>query len=151
MDKKYVLFFISMLGACSAADVPLGARTDGMPTYQDFKLRIGKLPYRATPERSRKIVDGARALRECAPKKEVLEKMGTPDYSQSEFGPKGPNEKWLGFQWRYLLTLQSEGLVGQQVEVFFDVNDHAQWIAASGVDGVRELGGPGKMCVDGLR
>jgi len=122
---------------------------DGMPTYEEFERNIGDYPYRAKSERVAKIISGIPALTECMDKNQIQSLIGTPDYSSSSYGPKGPGEKWLGTSWMYYLTKQSS-LVNTNdstVEVFFDTKNRAHWIVPHHVDGGHEIGAVSAKCL----
>ncbi len=127
---------------------PLGPTSDGMPRYEDFEKRAGSFPYRAPAERVRKVSDGAKLLRLCMTKTEIEAVLGKPDFSQSMFGPKGPNPKWLGFSWVYYLAKRGSttNVNDPGIQVFFDTSDRAHWIVPTGIEGAREIGAPKPPC-----
>ena len=81
-------------------------------------------------------------------KSEIHALLGAPDFSQLDFGPKGPNEKWLGSSWMYYLSKRGPGvnLNDPRVEIFFDTNDRAQWIVPGGIKGAQEIGSVNERC-----
>jgi len=74
--------------------------------------------------------------------------LGTPDYSEVMSGPKGPDEKWLGWAWMYYLSKRSKAtnLNDPRVEIFFDTSYRATWIVPTGVPGAHEIGGVRERC-----
>jgi len=152
MRRITSLQLISLLitSICWSASVPdTRAIPDGMQSYNDFEKKITRYPYIASKERSDKIVAGLKKVEVCMNKKQIMQLLGPPDYSQINYGPKGPGEKWLGSSWMYFLSKESE-LVNRNdpsVSVSFDTKDRAQWIAPSNVEGAYEIGTPGKECL----
>lgn len=145
----FLLIFLLLASICWAATVPdPRAIPDGMQTYKDFERNISQYPYVASQERSTKIVAGLKKVSLCMKKEQILKLLGPPDYSQINYGSKGPEEKWQGSSWMYYLSKQSHlvNLNDPRVEVFFDTNDCANWIVPSHIEDGRELGTPGKGC-----
>ncbi len=143
------LLCVTILVAPSTqAQAPLGPASDGRPTFADFEKRVGGYPYKASPERTAAIKKGLPLLKKCMTKTEVDSLLGAPDFSQSNFGPKGPGEKWLGFGWTYYLAKRAEttNLNDPRVEIFFDTSDRAHWIVPSHIDGSHEIGAPNEKC-----
>ena len=117
---------------------------DGMPTAEEFEKGIQKYPYSAPPERTASVVTGLTKVERYMSKQQILDLLGRPDYSSINYGPKGPGEKWLGSSWTYWLSKRDSGVnvYDPCVEVFFNTNGLADWIAPSNIAGAHEIGGP---------
>jgi hypothetical protein len=151
MKRIVLLQFILLLltTACLAATGPdPTAIPDGMQTYNDFEKNIAQYPFIASQERRTRIIAGLKKVELCMKKEQILKLLGPPDFSDINYGPKGPGEKWIGSSWMYYISKQSElvNLNDPRVEVFFDTNDRAHWIAPSHIEGAHELGKAGKKC-----
>ena len=151
MKRTTLLSFIVALGVlCSGNSVLPDPKpqSDGMPTYQDFENKIQQYPYSASPERVRQIVGGIFKVTGCMTKAQIEVLLGQPDYSQLDYGPKGPGEKWLGSHWMYYISKRNSGtnLYDPSVEVFFDTSGRAHWIIPSHINGAQEIGTAGEKC-----
>jgi len=81
-------------------------------------------------------------------KAELETLLGPPDFSRLDFGPKGPGEKWLGSSWTYYLAKRdsSANEYDPRIQVYFDREDRAHWIAVTNVPGAKSLGGGHVKC-----
>lgn len=121
---------------------------DGMPTYKEFERKIRSYPYRASAKRTQQITTAVFNLEPCMEKKQIQNIMGNPDYSQSIYGPKGPAEKWQGWTWVYYIFMKSN-LANEndpKVEIFFDRQGRATWIAPTKIKGAQDKKAPGGIC-----
>lgn len=121
---------------------------DSYPSYQAFVSGIKSYPYIASAERRARINEGAKLLRRCMTKDEVSGLLGAPDHSEIDFGPKGPNERWLGSNWVFYISMQSDmvSLKDPRIEIFFDTTDRAHWLVPTGIEGASEIGAPDVVC-----
>jgi hypothetical protein len=78
-------------------------------------------------------------------KTEIVSIIGEPDYGGPMYGPKGFNSKWKGWYWKYHLVWPDTRFINEKqderIEIFFDTNDHATWIAPSDKTGLPHFGG----------
>lgn len=120
------------------------------PSYQVFVSGIRSYPYIAPAERRARIAEGAKLLHWCMTKDEVSRLLGAPDYSEINYGPKGPGERWLGSSWMFYISMQSDkvNLKNPRVEIFFDTTDRAHWLAPTGIEGANEIGAPDAVCTE---
>ena len=141
--STFLLLNSTTISAQTGQPVP-----DGMPSYDEFEAQITKYPYIALPERKNKIKLGIQRLTKCMNKSSVEELLGQPDYSKQSYGPKGPNEKWLGSNWTYYVFKESElvNLNDTMIHVFFNIADRAHWIVSSNFEGVSNIGGVQEKC-----
>jgi hypothetical protein len=63
---------------------------DGQKSYKEFRATIKSFPYSAAPEPKKQIVENYPTLRVGMTKNQVAALIGTPDYSELDFGPKRP-------------------------------------------------------------
>jgi hypothetical protein len=94
-------------------------------------------------------MEGLKSIRQCMSNTEVQALLGRPDFSQSGFGPKGPNEQWLGFSWKCYLAKKDADITNSNdpsVQVFFDTSDRAIWIVPIQIAGEEELGAYNALC-----
>jgi len=123
-------------------------KSDGMPRSEDFDRMVRQYPYRAPAARRAKIVSGFKSIAQCMLGKDIAALMGNPDFSQIDFGPKGPGEKWIGSSWTYYLEKQSD-LTNERdakVEIGFDTENRVVWATSHGFDGAREVGNVQGKC-----
>lgn len=113
-----------------------------------FVSGIRSYPYTAPAERRARIAEGAKLLHWCMTKDEVSRLLGAPDYSEINYGPKGPGERWLGSSWMFYISMQSDkvNLKDPRVEILFDTTDRAHWLAPTGIEGANEIGAPDAVC-----
>jgi hypothetical protein len=152
MMRRTILFLTLIIFATLQAKIILGQSVkpmpDGMPIYQEFEARIKEYPYIAPSERSVKILAGLPKLKRCMNKASIEALLGVPDYSDINYGPKGPGEHWLGSSWTYYLSKRST-LVNENdpcIQIFFDTDGHAQWIVPRNVKDAYEIGRVGEKC-----
>jgi hypothetical protein len=144
------LTFVTFVAVCLLVFLEGFAQpvADGMQTYEEFERKITQYPYHAKPKRMAKIISGIVKLRICMDKQQIQSLLGSPDYSRTLYGPKGPGEKWLGTSWMYFLTQESD-LVNTNdstVEVFFDTKNRAHWIVPQQIKEAREIGSFNAKC-----
>lgn len=152
MMRRIILFLTLILFTTLQAKIILGQSVkplmDGMPTFQEFDARIKEYPYVAPDERSTKILAGLPKLERCMNKASIEALLGMPDFSELNYGPKGPGEHWLGSSWTYYLSKRST-LVNENdpcIQIFFDTGGHVSWIVPRNIKGAHEIGGVGEKC-----
>ena len=135
-----------LLATCSRKPLPEPYRTDGHKSYEEFRAGIKGNSYDAPEARKQKILSNYSRLQAGMTKQEIASIIGAPDYSHANYGPKGPGEKWLGWSWDYILAWPEIEIVNEAqaewVEIFFDTEDRATWIAPSSKTKLPALGGP---------
>jgi hypothetical protein len=134
----------TLAGSPAANDKPV---PDSQKSYQEFRATIKSFPYSAPVERKNHILKNYPNLRVGMSKKEVSALIGSPDYSELDFGPKGPREHWLGSSWVYQLFKQGDdtNLYDPMIEIFFGTDGLLFWAVPSGMS---ELSQIGKCCKD---
>jgi hypothetical protein len=138
----WLLFF------CPAPTPPTETpNPDGKKTCEEFTAAIKSYPYEASQARKDRIVKNYPKLEVGMSKDQVAGWIGDPDYSRLDYGPKGPNEKWLGSSWYFYLHKTDDGanLGDPCVEIFFGTDDRATWIVPSNIDGLKEKGSPSRQ------
>jgi len=101
------LVLASVLCCSSPIAVAQQPIPDGTPSYVQFADSIREFPYYASPERILKIKRGLAQIERCMSKSQIQSLLGTPDFGQVSYGPKGPGERWLGSSWTYYLSMRS--------------------------------------------
>jgi hypothetical protein len=134
-----------LLCGCNLPAPPIGPKPkpDGKNTCEQFDASIKSYPYVASNERKDKIIQNYGKLEVGMSKDRIAELIGDPDYSQLDYGPKGPRAKWLGSNWMYYIRKQ-EDLVNMKdpcIQIFFDIDGHAHWLVPQAIDGLEEKGG----------
>jgi hypothetical protein len=121
----------------------LPGRADGRKTVEEFDAAIKSYPYEAPPPRKSRIVENYPKLAVGMSKDQVAGLIGEPDYSELDYGPKGPHEKWLGSHWMYWLRKRDSGvnMLDPCLEIFFGTDGRAHWIVPSNIAGLTEKGG----------
>jgi hypothetical protein len=116
--------------------------SDGQKSYEEFQATIKSFPYSTSPERRDLVVKNYPGLRVGMTKQQVAALIGNPDYSQQNYGPKGPGEHWLGSSWNYVLFKREDSSNENDptVEVFFGTDYLLFWAAPSGISGLSEVG-----------
>jgi hypothetical protein len=147
-------FFFVLVGGCSSGAAPDSASVplDPYPDARGFFENIKNYPYVAPTERSTRIALGSEKLRVCMTKSEVRSLLGAPDYSEVNYGPKGPMPRWLGYAWTYYQSIKADvaNTHDPHIEIFFDKAGHVIWAAPQAMQGVREIGSPRFVCTSGL-
>ena len=117
-------------------------KPDGKQTPAEFAAAIRSYPYEAPQTRKNTIVKNFPRLEVGMPKEQVAELIGDPDYSELSYGPKGPFPRWLGWWWIYWLRKRDSGVnvFDPCVNISFDTDGRAKWIAPSNVAGLTEKG-----------
>ncbi len=131
--------------ACGRTDLPQVVPTrDGKRSYEEFKASVGSFPYNAPRERRERILAGYSKLDVGVTKDEVAAAIGEPDYSQLNYGPKGPNMPLIGSSWVYYLSKRGDRAnnLDPVVHVFFGTDGRARWIVPSNIEGLHEKGSP---------
>lgn len=135
-----------MLPSCRREPLLDLHKSDGQKSYEEFMAGITGTRYEAPEERKQNIFSNYSRLRVGMTKQEIASIIGTPDYSQASYGPKGPGEKWLGWSWSYYLVWPDTRFVNEAqdelIQIFFDTKDRATWIALSSKTQLPHLGGP---------
>lgn len=123
---------------------------DAYPSAKAFLNGIKHYPYVASTERAARLMNGAKELYRCMTKDEVASELGSPDFSELDFGPKGPNAHWLGSNWMFYISIQSDmsNSKNPSIQVFFYTTDRAQWIVPVGIQGAGEIGAPDLSCTE---
>jgi hypothetical protein len=121
--------------------------SDGQKSHNEFRATIKSFPYSASTVRKIRIVKNYPSLRVGMDKKQVSALIGDPDYSEVDFGPKGPREHWLGSSWNYQLFMRADtiNLNDPKIEIFFGTDGLLFWAVPSGISGLSEIG---KCCKD---
>jgi hypothetical protein len=121
----------------------LTPQPDGKNTYEEFAAAIKSYPYEASQARKDRIVKSFPRLAAGMSKDQIAALIGDPDYSQLDYGPKGPGEKWLGSSWTYWLHKRDDGVNMNDpcLEIFFGTDGRANWIVPTSIDGLKEKGG----------
>ena len=120
---------------------------DGQKSYQEFRATITSFPYSIPAERKEHVLKNFPSLRLGMTKKEVSALIGDPDYSEIDFGPKGPGEHWLGSHWDYALFIREKDTANEKdpnIHIFFGTNGLLSWAAPS--RGLPELSEIGSCC-----
>jgi outer membrane protein assembly factor BamE (lipoprotein component of BamABCDE complex) len=138
-----LLAFTSLMG-CNTMRSSEKPKPDGKRSYEEFGSTIKEFPYEASKEKRQKIIGNFNSLEIGMSKNEVAESIGEPDYSDLDYGPKGPAMKWLGSHWTYYLYKRETGAndFDPRVTIFFGKNDRAKWIVPRNVEGLSEKGSP---------
>jgi hypothetical protein len=106
---------------------PVGARA-----YEEFAATIKSYPYDASPETKIRVLKGYPKLEIGMTKAQVRSIIGEPDYGQQSYGPKGPNERWLGSSWTYYLRMRDAlATEDSHVELFFGTDGKTDWITST--------------------
>ena len=111
-------------------------KPDGKQTSKQFEARIKSYPYVAPNELEERIRRNYAKLEVGTSKDRVAELIGDPDCSELDYGPKGPNERWLGSNWKYYIRKRenSSNAYDPCLEVFLDTDDRLHWIVPSNID-----------------
>ncbi|WP_035356340.1 hypothetical protein [Edaphobacter aggregans] len=127
------------LPVLAASDKPV---PDGQKSYKEFRATIKSFPFSASAERKKQIGENYPSLRVGMTKKQVAALIGNPDYSELDFGPKGPGEHWLGSHWMYALFVREDSVNEKDpnIEIFFGTGDLVSWVVPSGLSGLSEIG-----------
>src|SRR5262245_7330464 len=104
---------------------PVDART-----YEEFAATINSYPYDASAQGKLTVLKGYPKLEIGMTKAQIRSLIGEPDFGQQNYGPKGPNMRWLGSSWTYDLKMRDTNvnLLDPSVEIFFGTDDRADWI-----------------------
>ena len=119
-----VLSLGSFIGCSRPSLTQPPSPSPGMPTYTDFMAANPGPAYSALEARRSTLIREVDRIQVGMTMKEVSTILGTPDYSRSNFGPKGPGEHFLGWSWMYYITKPDMRLVNEIkdkcVHVFFN-------------------------------
>ena len=137
----------------SACSVPIASgdkyTTDGQKSYEEFRATIKSFPYATVAKRRSYILKNYPSLRVGMSKKQVAALIGDPDYSTPiyAYGPKGPQERWRGSIWTYILFMREDAMNENdpKIQIFFGTDGLVRWAVPSGIAGLSEIG---KCCSD---
>ena len=140
----------ALLAGCGHPQDPATIPRDSYPDGRAFESSIRQYPYKAPPERAKRIMDGLKELHRCMTKDEVSTLLGAPDISEISYGPKGPNPRWLGSWWIFFVSKQSDlmNMNDPMIEIFFDTTDRAHWVVPHGIEGASEIGSVEVACTE---
>jgi hypothetical protein len=114
---------------------------DGQPTYEQF-VAATSFPYQAPEPRQQQLIQAYAGLSLDMPKAAVLRVLGPPDCSQSLYS-KDPPRNYIGSEWTYYFAKPDSELVNEKTDraivIFFDRQDHADWIIPQNVSGLKEM------------
>ena len=116
--------------------------SDGQTSYDQFRTTIKSFPYSTSPARRDLVVNNYPSLQVGMTKPKVAALIGNPDYSDQDYGPKGPGEHWLGSHWGYVLFKRGDDVSENDpnVEVFFGTDGLVNWAVPSSISGLSEVG-----------
>lgn len=116
--------------------------SDGQKNYEEFRTTIKSFPDSTSAEHRNLVVKNYPSLRVGMTKSQVTELIGNPDYSEQNYGPKGPGEHWLGTYWAYVLFKRGDDVNENDpnVQVFFGTDGLVNWAVPSGISGLSEVG-----------
>src|SRR5262249_17336334 len=118
--------------------------TDGQKSYEQFRSAIRSFPYSTSAGRKSHILKNYPSLQVGMTKKQIAALTGDPDYSQPTYGygPKGPQERWRGSIWTYILFMREVSMNENdpKIQIFFGTDGRLHWAAPSGIAELSEIG-----------
>ncbi len=118
--------------------------SDTYKNYNEFISSIQKFPYTANDVQKQKIIGHYDKLVTGMTKEQVASLLGVPDFSDLNFGPKGPDMHLLGSAWTYVLSKKSDGLNLNDQELFisYDKSNRLKWAVPRNLGSLQEIGSP---------
>jgi hypothetical protein len=114
---------------------------DRMSTYQQF-VKLHAFPYTAPKNKQGEIKRNYSKLSLGLSKSEVINIIGSPDYSEILYSKESNHTKYLGSSWVYYFEKQSPTIVNEKtdkrINVFFNTEGKTHWII-SDIDGLTEI------------
>jgi hypothetical protein len=117
---------------------------DGKHSREQFVGSLRGFPYDASPQRQAQVFGSYSKLSVGMSKQQIASILGDPDYSDIT----GPMTLWgmrpNGSEWVYAIHCEAQfcGTFGgdKLVQVFFNLDDHADWIVPHGINSLQEIG-----------